>query len=262
MDMKKRKIDELLFRFLENDISRQETDRLENWLLNDSQALQYYCEYVKDYAALKIHVAAEIEIDECRFMDNGDNVLRQVLEEQWEADRLQEQANSGHRRQGEAPNAITGKSKSQAPTQRKPIRLSDIFRVSGAIAAIVVFALLLNQLADWGRTPPASSVAELAGQIDARWTSGDDAQEAFYNQGELLYPGRMILAEGFAKITFIEGAEVILEAPAEVVLEAKDRIYLYKGRVYAVVPGQAVGFTLQTSNSEIIDLGTEFGAYV
>jgi hypothetical protein len=31
------------------------------------------------------------------------------------------------------------------------------------------------------------------------------------------------------------------------------------GRVYASVPKEALGFTIYTQNSKIIDLGTEFG---
>jgi hypothetical protein len=62
-----------------------------------------------------------------------------------------------------------------------------------------------------------------------------------------------------ASIQFDNGSTVVLEGPAEFSILTDDQMQLRHGRLYASVPGPAVGFTVSTPYSKIIDLGTEFG---
>jgi hypothetical protein len=63
---------------------------------------------------------------------------------------------------------------------------------------------------------------------------------------------------GLATITFEYGAEVILEVCGVLIVSA-EKIHLHRGRLFARVPGRAVGFTVDMPGGSIIDLGTEFG---
>ncbi|MFC1763832.1 FecR domain-containing protein, partial [Planctomycetota bacterium] len=77
-----------------------------------------------------------------------------------------------------------------------------------------------------------------------------------------LHPGLMILEEGFAKITFKQGTQILLQAPCTFDLRSKNRMLLEKGMVTAQVPPAAHGFAIRTPHSTVTDFGTEFGLQV
>jgi hypothetical protein len=70
------------------------------------------------------------------------------------------------------------------------------------------------------------------------------------------------LRTGLIEILFDGGAKVLLEAPAAFRLKSSDRMVLHQGQLFAYVPEYAQGFTVETPNSQIIDMGTEFGIRV
>jgi hypothetical protein len=70
------------------------------------------------------------------------------------------------------------------------------------------------------------------------------------------------LRTGLIEILFDGGAKVLLEAPAAFRLKSADRMVLHQGQLFAYVPDYAQGFTVETPNSQIIDMGTEFGIRV
>jgi hypothetical protein len=70
------------------------------------------------------------------------------------------------------------------------------------------------------------------------------------------------LQKGVIKIEFDYGAKVVIEAPAEFQLDSAEDMTLYSGRLYAHVPDRSKGFTVETPNSRVIDLGTEFAVKV
>jgi len=97
-------------------------------------------------------------------------------------------------------------------------------------------------------------VAVLGEETDARWLHPpEDAN---------LHPGPMVLEEGYAKITFKQGTQVILQAPCTFNLCSKNRMVLERGMVTANVPPQAHGFAVQTPRAQVTDYGTEFGLQV
>lgn len=77
-----------------------------------------------------------------------------------------------------------------------------------------------------------------------------------------IFPGTFTLKEGYTELTLSNGVQLTLEAPVELNFENPDLIHLYKGNLVANVPEQAIGFTVLTPSSEIIDLGTEFAVGV
>lgn len=70
------------------------------------------------------------------------------------------------------------------------------------------------------------------------------------------------LHKGTVEITFDYGARVVIEAPAQFTLNSAENISLYSGRLFAHVPQRSKGFMVETPNSRVIDLGTEFGVKV
>ncbi len=101
-------------------------------------------------------------------------------------------------------------------------------------------------------------VATLTASYKAQWqTKTLDTGSRLANEGT-----SMKLLGGLAKLRFDNGAELVLEGPAEFKILADDRIDLRSGKLYAKVPQEAIGFSIYTKNAKVIDLGTEFGMNV
>lgn len=95
-------------------------------------------------------------------------------------------------------------------------------------------------------------VATLDDSLHAKWNISLEGPE-------LLRRRRMVLEQGFAQFTFKQGAEVLLQAPCEFELGSRNSMQLYHGVLTAKVPSSAVGFTVETPSTRVIDFGTEFG---
>jgi hypothetical protein len=78
--------------------------------------------------------------------------------------------------------------------------------------------------------------------------------------GTTLFAGQQLdLVAGLVEVTFIDGAQVVLEGPAKFDVKATDLAELHEGRIAAVVPERARGFEIATNGLNVVDLGTEFG---
>lgn len=107
--------------------------------------------------------------------------------------------------------------------------------------------------------PEHAVVATLTGLVDCVWA--DPTGAATY--GEQLYAGRRLrIDSGLAQLTFESGAQLILQGPVTFELRSDMEAELDRGKLAAVVPQQAHGFSVRTPTAEIVDLGTEFGLEV
>jgi hypothetical protein len=59
-------------------------------------------------------------------------------------------------------------------------------------------------------------------------------------------------------LSFDDGAKVIVEGPIEFLPLTSGHLQLRRGRLMATVPKEAIGFTVSTPTSQVVDLGTEF----
>jgi hypothetical protein len=117
-----------------------------------------------------------------------------------------------------------------------------------AVCMIMLLALLIVFIVFKG-DPKVAIVKET---VEARWA---DSVET----GIELSPQQLQLQEGYARIQLKRGAEVIVQAPATFELKAENRMFLKSGSITARVPEPARGFRIDTSQSHIVDYGTEFG---
>ncbi len=74
-----------------------------------------------------------------------------------------------------------------------------------------------------------------------------------------LGPGLFSLAEGIATVRFQSGAEVTLEAPTKLEILSAMSCRLLEGSITAEVPPSAHGFSVETPDLKVTDLGTRFG---
>lgn len=98
---------------------------------------------------------------------------------------------------------------------------------------------------------PTIPIARLTDGSGCRWKTG------VAPSGDLKAKP-LELVQGTAEFTFHDGAVVNVTGPATFVMHTSGAIQLTRGRLHAEVPKRAVGFTVITPASVIIDLGTKF----
>ena len=119
----------------------------------------------------------------------------------------------------------------------------------------VCMILLLVLLIAYVMVKDDPKVAIVKETVEARWANPVEV-------GIELRPQQLQLQEGYARIQFKKGAEVIIQAPAIFELQTGNRLFLKSGSMTAMVPEIARGFIVDTSQSCIVDYGTEFGVLV
>lgn len=153
------------------------------------------------------------------------------------------------RLQCEGDEAFVGAVAQQIQQSKK----NSVFRWVKYVAA----ALVVLSLSGWFLSPrqPAQR-AIVAQQRSAVWEGGA------YNTGDAVRKGDLTLREGYAELTLAHGVRLILEAPLTIDVADPKRVVLKSGSLVATVPRPAIGFTVITPSSEVVDLGTEFGVSV
>lgn len=138
------------------------------------------------------------------------------------------------------------------PRQKRKASKFGIIFLAMNTAAIFFFFLFLRFV------PPKGGieVATLTDSINAKWANADSMDKGTRMATR---SDEFFLRNGLAELLFDNKTKVVIEGPAEFTLLAEDRIDLRYGRIYATVPPGAMGFTINTPTSRVIDLGTEFG---
>lgn len=98
-------------------------------------------------------------------------------------------------------------------------------------------------------------VATLTAADNPTWGDSEIATEV----GARLESGRLQLTRGSAEVTFDSGVRVVIQGPTSLVLHSDKGGLLEYGRLVARVPERAKGFVIETVDTQIVDLGTEFG---
>lgn len=141
------------------------------------------------------------------------------------------------------------------PSSLEGKTISPIFRPMAwiAIAAAVVMMAALT----WTQASKPNSIATLVSNENAAWESSLPTMP-----GSELTPGLLKLKSGVATIRFHSGAELILEAPAELELIDRLRCRLVTGAAVVEAPESARGFTIETPDGYAVDYGTQFAVRV
>lgn len=128
-------------------------------------------------------------------------------------------------------------------------RVSLYTVMTSALAACLIVCIAIIQYVKQNRV-----VATIDSSVQAKWETPLECNE--------LKPGWMFLEEGYARLEFVKGAQVIVQAPCELRLCSPEKVVCQSGKLTATVPERAIGFTIETPNSRIVDYGTEFGVQV
>lgn len=244
------RLQNLLIRLVENDLDDSELNFLMEWSRTHPEAVREYCEFLKDYSLVRNLVSGEVDWH----MDTAEEA--RFNEAVWKA--LQEVENTAPgirlaaRRKPERATACPLPEPEARPRVSR-LSLAAILLSSAALICLIVYAHFAA--AAW----PVEA-ATLTESLGAKWSNSN---RALQDGMRLLTNSKPLwLREGMATIDFDAGGRVVLEGPAEFEVLGDNQIHLHYGNLYAIIPPQAVGFTVDTDHSKIIDLGTEFGTRV
>jgi len=236
----------------EGDIGLEGMQRLNNILLNDPQARKYYREYIHTNVILKSLYANEQfsfkKPEEYEPQQGYIDLFCELAQYEKTAPEIEIPTEKSQR---ELIHEIV-----YSPREKQKVTKFQIVTFMLSAAAILFFVLFFEYV------PPKGGieVATLSDSINAKWL---DIDVPMQNGTRLtIANNKRKLRDGVIELTFDNYVKAIIEAPAEFQILANDRIYLNYGKVYVVVPKEAIGFSVYTSNAKVIDLGTEFGAQV
>ncbi len=236
---------ELLLRLIEGDLNDAGLAELERWF-QTSGAAEDYWEFIKNYTAVKIY--EESRLDAADSTGPADSLLNADL---WQALAEDEQTAPEVPVSKETPDAASAPSKAIQKTRPRVSKLSiyTLLLSTAAILIVVVYAHLVT-------FRRGVEVATLEDSIQAKWGESDGGLKA----GLRLTTRRShFLRGGVASLKFDNNAVVTVEGPAEFELVSEDRIRMQYGRLYCIVPQEALGFSVVTPTVMVVDLGTEFG---
>jgi hypothetical protein len=104
----------------------------------------------------------------------------------------------------------------------------------------------------------SSAVAIISGSADAVW----DNRSGIFRHGQSVETCWMRLRSGLVSLTFFNGAEVVMEGPAELEIISVNHIQCRFGNINVTVPPQAQGFLVSSPQMVVKDLGTAFAVSV
>lgn len=150
------------------------------------------------------------------------------------------------------PSLLAADSAAAAP------RAASTPRWFATAATILSVAAAVFVVGLYFRSPPSPAPAPLAMLTHAtntRW-AGSTLPTA---EGSRLGTGTLALVEGIATLTFTNGARLTLEASTTLELVSPLHTRLLEGSITADIPNAAHGFTVETPDLRVVDLGTRFG---
>lgn len=284
----------LISGYLDGLLDGQKTEELNNWINADKANARYFAQMcfihrrVHDVmhgdevtSLMEVFKSAEQGMADADSADSGvdfeavsrEDLLREVIDQERaakakrtaaEAERKASEMLEQSMRQESLKSMMgRGKSANQSQTRHYVIPRPLFY---GSIAAVVaIFAFLFwpgsipKPPVDGTSETPLVEVAVVIEQVDAVW----DAGEREIHNGDTIHNEPITLSEGFARLRFASGAEVILEAPCVFEPVSPVRMKFQRGDLWArCEPESSKGFTVESRNARIVDIGTEFGVSV
>ncbi len=235
--MNEKELERLCFELLDETISAEDFDRLQDVLARDPEARRVYLSCVRMHQAL------------------GEVGLEVVSSD----------ADAGSR-------AVAADG-SPGPVLRRSRQRSWLVGAMGLVVAASALAAVVrrwylparprdSQLAVGAVDGEAERLiaghATLRHAVGVRW----DAQTRPLREGDVIDRGRLGFDSGTIEIDLFCGARLVVEGPAELEIVSDWSVELESGRLRALVPPAARGFVVRAAEHEIVDLGTEFAISV
>ncbi len=197
---------------------------------------------------IQAQLAGELDSGECeelaRMLDSSSEARQRFVE----LAEFESALTSIHRE----PN-IQGAEYAEAPPEHLLSKQEKFWKIAPWIAVAACLLLLLVPKADLPTDSPDQSVARLLNEVGSSFAK---------NTENRFHPGSYQLNKGTIHLGFINGAELVIEAPASFHIRDEKYIRLDYGKVRAMISPEAQGFTIATREANFEDLGTEFALQV
>ncbi len=140
------------------------------------------------------------------------------------------------------------------------VRHSDVAESAVAGAAKVPSRVGTPVVASATATPDDRlAVATITGLGAVRWQLASDKRQML---SRCSIGDRLRLREGSAVLTFDAGAQVTVFGPADFEITSATSIKCRLGRVTTLVNHRGKGFSIETPQAKVVDLGTQFGLQI
>ncbi len=244
----KRQLNTLILKLLENTITDAEVQQLDELFAAHPELIEHYCQFAIHYNLVRTKFQNEIpNVGEILLTDSSidEKFWGQLALEEKSAPRIEIPASSKEPSPSEKPKTLR---KTTPPVSR--FSVISLMLSSAALFFVFLYAFF---------APPGRGieVATVADTLNAKWAKTEQPIQNGSRLGTKSRP--LVLSEGYVKLQFDNGSSLVLEGPAEFEILTEDQICLNYGQLFASIPPHAVGFIVNTANSKIIDLGTEFG---
>lgn len=238
----------LVCKSLEGQVTEKEMERLDHLVVEDPEARRYYVEFLQVHITLrklfqKDPVSTPAEQDGIWDVALWDELARH--------EKTAESVIPEHDQP--QPEILFQTEKRRAPQKERKLSRFSIFSIAASVAAVLLVALYILLV-----PVPQPIVATLTDAIHAQWADSRQPPQI----GEDVRAESRRLLSGVISLKFESGAEVVIEGPAEYFPLSVNKMSLTRGKAFARVSSTAIGFTIDTPQSSVVDLGTEFGVAV
>lgn len=237
----------LLSKSLDGSVSPEEIKCLDELIVKDPESRRYYVELLQIHTSLR----KMLQRDPSAAEFNEDEVLDRQL---WkELARHEQTAQSIIVEPQLLPSEHFIQKKQDVPAVQRKLSHFSRLSIAASIAA-AIFVILYMYLVP----VPNPIVATVTDSVNAQWEKSYESPR----KGDNVRAETYHLLSGFVSVKFESGAEVLIEGPAEYTPLSTNKMKLGRGKAFAHVPNTALGFTIDTPQSSVVDLGTEFGVEV
>ena len=229
---------------LNGSLPDDQIDKFNNCIINDAELRGYYCEYINLTISIQrqcINLPDSIH----SVCDHSNEIFQDLLKLEQDAPAVECEDDETI----EEPVV-----KNTVVREYKPNRFIKIYNKLVTIAAVLLITFILYA----NLFPPEYSVAvgHVVDEMGIQWAISSERLDT--DDILLTNQAPYVFEKGYLKLRYDEGVSVVIEGPASFEID-KSKIFLDYGKLYAHVYDTGKGFTVQSSKTKMVDLGTEFG---
>ena len=246
-DKLKIRINELTLKSLENNVTPDEFTELNDYVAKSKDAAKHYVSFIKSYNNLS---------DTGEIIESAQSFLNEAMNEMlWQ--NLVESENNAEALEEEPIESEIAPARVERTAPPRGLTYKVLLRTAAVLLIVLSIIWFDSNVRKQAANENLIKIAQLKSTSNAVW----QRQSNFPIKGEWLWTGNYYLKQGYVELCFSNNETVVIEAPTKFSLRSPDSVFLHHGQVYATVPKEAIGFTINTENAKIVDLGTEFGVY-
>ncbi|MBN2211092.1 MAG: FecR domain-containing protein [Sedimentisphaerales bacterium] len=239
-------------------IQPNEFVELDRMLASDDRARTIYARYNYMCVVLRKfhHTQANTSIADtsdksaCTMNPDDSSVFQEVVAQDLHDTAIRQALEEAQAQQQALEESITRQRRAIKPRFGRKEMFGGLLRIA-AMLAVAVSIIWLDRLLYRANRQEPPVLATVADTLNVRWSIAPE--KTTISREELR------LEEGFARLLFANGSEVLVEGPAIFACRTEDKLYLHQGKVHAQAPPNVYGFTVETDTFTVMDLGTAFG---